>query len=159
MRIFLNTEIHRIMNMNQYVKQKMNLEFGYHMEFYCEEMCGSEERDDGTIEDFKLMFDLLPAPPLVLEFVAEAVAEARTSYDEAVAWRMDLDAVDIPYYNYEYLHNTNIKIDMIKNIERNEILDVVVRPLQIKMKEMLNSPHTKRGRAFIEKQIEWAFEE
>ena len=59
MRIFLNTEIHRIMNMNQYVKQKMNLEFGYHMEFYCEEMCGAEERDDGTIEDFKLMFDLL----------------------------------------------------------------------------------------------------
>ena len=147
------------MNMDQYVKQKMNLEFGYHMEYYCEEMCGSADYDDGTIEDFELMFQILPAPPLVLEFVAGAVAEARTSYDEAVAWRMDLDAVDTPYYNYEYLHNPNIKIDMIKNIERNEILDVVVRPLQIKIKEMLYSPHTKRGRAFIEKQISWAFEE
>ena len=149
------------MNMNQYVKQKMNLEFGYHMEFYCDEMCGSEERDDGTIEDFKLMFDLLPAPPLVLEFVAEAVAEARQKWMSSPWAVLDMwRVVDRPpYYNYEYLHNTNIKIDMIKNIERNEILDVVVRPLQIKMKEMLNSPHTKRGRAFIEKQIEWAFEE
>ena len=121
----------------------MNLEFGYIMEFYCEEMCGSADYEDGTIEDFDLMFQIV----------------ADTDYDEVVAWMADLAANPPPYYNYEYLHNTNIKIDMIKNIERNEILDVVVRPLQIKMKEMLNSPHTKRGRAFIEKQIEWAFEE
>ena len=31
-------------------------------------------------------------------------------------------------------------------------------PLQIKIKEMLYSPHNRRGRAFIEKQIDWAFE-
>ena len=158
------------MNMNQYAKQKMNLEFGYIMEFYCEEMGGAEERDDGTIEDFKLMFDLLPQAECVEEFVEEGVVRRahhqhvfgpphHTSYDEAVAWKLEIEAQPQPYYNYEYLHNTNIKIDMIKNIERNEILDVVVRPLQIKIKEMLNSPHTKRGRAFIEKQIEWAFEE
>ena len=35
---------------------------------------------------------------------------------------------------------------------------VAIRPLQIKMKEMLNSPHNKRGKAFIESQISWAFE-
>ena len=150
----------------QYAKQKMNLEFGYIMEFYCEEMGGAEERDDGTIEDFKLMFDLLLDEwDHVEEFVEEAVAEVAEARQKwmsspwAVAWMADLAANPPPYYNYEYLHNTNIKIDMIKNIERNEILDVVVRPLQIKIKEMLNSPHTKRGRAFIEKQISWAFEE
>tara|TARA_R110002012_G_scaffold58394_1_gene151508 strand:- start:4900 stop:5205 length:306 start_codon:yes stop_codon:yes gene_type:complete len=54
---------------------------------------------------------------------------------------------------------THIRVDIIKNIERDAVLEAVIRPLQIKMKEMLNSPHTRRGKAFIENQISWAFGE
>ena len=39
-----------------------------------------------------------------------------------------------------------------------ENLIKTILPLQKKIKEMLNSPHNRRGRAFIEKQINWAFE-
>jgi len=53
---------------------------------------------------------------------------------------------------------TQIKFDMIKKIERDSQLGAVIVPLQIKIKEMLYSPHNRRGRAFIEKQIDWAFE-
>ena len=53
---------------------------------------------------------------------------------------------------------THIKFDMIKKIERDSQLGAVIVPLQIKIKEMLYSPHNRRGRAFIEKQIDWAFE-
>ena len=53
---------------------------------------------------------------------------------------------------------TQIKFDMIKKIERDSQLGAVIVPLQIKIKEMLYSPHNRRGRSFIEKQIDWAFE-
>ena len=134
----------------QYAKEKMNLEFGYIMEVYCEYE-GSAE--DGTIEDFTVWFDQIP----YAEEGREGVESAMSELAWAAVWGGGVVAQS--FYNCEYLHNPNIKIDMIKNIERNEILDVVVRPLQIKIKEMLYSPHTKRGRAFIEKQISWAFEE
>tara|TARA_R110002124_G_scaffold110720_1_gene264220 strand:+ start:87 stop:800 length:714 start_codon:yes stop_codon:yes gene_type:complete len=42
--------------------------------------------------------------------------------------------------------------------KRKERFIKIVRALQIKIKEMLYNPHTRRGRAFIKKQIEWAFE-
>ena len=49
--------------------------------------------------------------------------------------------------------------DMIKKIERDTVLEAAILPLQKKIKEMLYNPRTKRGRAFILKKIEWAFEE
>ena len=52
-----------------------------------------------------------------------------------------------------------IKYDMIKKIERDAVLEAAIRPLQIKIKEMLYSPHNRRGKAFIENSISWAFEE
>ena len=55
-------------------------------------------------------------------------------------------------------HEIHIKFDMIKKIERYAQLGAVIVPLQIKIKEMLYSPHNRRGRSFIEKQIDWAFE-
>ncbi len=42
--------------------------------------------------------------------------------------------------------------------KRKEKFIKIVRALQIKIKEMLYNPHTRRGRAFIKKQINWAFE-
>tara|TARA_R110002049_G_scaffold3812_1_gene27818 strand:+ start:205 stop:591 length:387 start_codon:yes stop_codon:yes gene_type:complete len=45
-----------------------------------------------------------------------------------------------------------------KTLRRRLAIEKAIRPLQIKMKEMLNSPHNKRGKAFIESQISWAFE-
>ena len=55
-------------------------------------------------------------------------------------------------------YEEDVNIDMIKKIERDAVLEAVIRPLQIKIKEMLNSPHNRRGRAFIENAISWAFE-
>jgi hypothetical protein len=55
-------------------------------------------------------------------------------------------------------HEKDVKVDMIKKIERETVLEAAIRPLQIKIKEMLNSPHNRRGRAFIENAISWAFE-
>jgi hypothetical protein len=52
---------------------------------------------------------------------------------------------------------THIKFVMIKKIEREAQLGAVIVPLQIKIKKMLYSPHNRRGRAFIDKQIDWAF--
>ena len=67
----------------------------------------------------------------------------------------DIDCGEPHLYPTDLCYNEEIK----RAKERNEILDVVIRPLQRKIKEMLNSPHNRRGVAFIEKQIEWAFEE
>lgn len=52
-----------------------------------------------------------------------------------------------------------INFDRIRKIERDTMLDAVIRPLQLKIKEMLYNPNTKRGKAFILNQISWAFEE
>ena len=61
----------------------------------------------------------------------------------------DLDT-DIEYWKNEF--------KKILEIRRYKLLDIVIRPLQRKIKEMLNSPHNRRGRSFIESEIEWAFE-
>ena len=124
--------------MDQYAKQKMNLEFDDTIEYYWDNKYRTGMRTVDSIWDIGEMFQLLK--------IEKGVATGWAYIEEAHG--PDGHSVD-----------HTIKIDMIKNIERNEILDVVVRPLQIKIKEMLNSPHTKRGRAFIEKQISWAFEE
>ena len=52
-----------------------------------------------------------------------------------------------------------INFDRIRKIERDAVLDAVIRPLQLKIKELLYNPNTKRGKAFILNQISWAFEE
>ena len=52
-----------------------------------------------------------------------------------------------------------INFDRIRKIERDAVLDAVIRPLQLKIKEMLYNPNTKRGKAFILNQISWAVEE
>ena len=58
--------------------------------------------------------------------------------------------VDEQYWKNEY--------KKLLEIRRNKLLDIVIRPLQIKIKKMLYSPYTRRGKAFIEKSIEWAYE-
>ena len=62
-----------------------------------------------------------------------------------------------PYCNEYVWDETHIKFDMIKKIERDAQLGALIVPLQIKIKAMLYSPHNRRGKAFIEKQIDWAF--
>ena len=61
------------------------------------------------------------------------------------------------YYEYD-MNCEKINIDMIEKIERDTILDVVVLPLQKKIKEILYDPNTRRGKAFALNNIAWAFE-
>ena len=58
-----------------------------------------------------------------------------------------------------YTKGYDVNVDMIKKIERDTVLEAAILPLQKKIKEMLYNPRTKRGRAFILKNIEWAFDE
>ena len=55
-------------------------------------------------------------------------------------------------------YDNTLNLTLIKKIERDTILEVVVLPLQKKIKEMLYNPNTRRGKAFALKNIEWAFE-
>ena len=61
------------------------------------------------------------------------------------------------YYEYD-MNYKKINVDMIEKIERDTILDVVVLPLQKKIKEILYDPNTRRGKAFALNNISWAFE-
>ena len=131
--------------MTEFVKQMLNREFTYAVG--CIEdllTCLPLTHPNSTFSDnIGLYFELAHSAP----FSSEGTRRVPSP------WSVDTVGEE-EYQEYE----THIKFDMIKKIERDTQLGAVIVPLQIKIKEMLYSPHNRRGRAFIEKQIDWAFE-
>ena len=95
--------------------------------------CRGQEYDEGVYEN-----------PCIMKNIDEEFTYDNTCLDN---WDRECD---LKYWKNEH--------KKLLEIRRNKLLDIVIRPLQIKIKKMLYSPNTRRGRAFIEKSIEWAYE-
>ena len=126
--------------MVSYIKRTMNTEFKDCLDLY--KGCSGSDWFDPEYDREEDEFDFKTYKKFVKQEVGEVDNEYWTQFE---------------YYEYD-MNYKKINVDMIKNIERDTILDVVVRPIQQKIKEILYNPHTKRGRAFAFKNIEWAFE-
>lgn len=154
--------------MTEYTKQMLNREFIDAVTYTEEEWSrDTEEEDwlrDTEEEEWMSQFTeeeglvpWLPQPQFYnrisryFEIIRE---EGEGTRRVPCPWSVDAVGEE-EYQEYE----KHIKFDMIKKLERDAVLDAVIRPLQQKFKEMLYNPNTKRGRAFALKNIEWAFEE
>ena len=99
--------------------------------------------------------DKMPSWKLVTDEIEEEEREER-EYEEYCEW---LRLKDIWCGDDETLKEFKAFKAAKAQKEYEENLMKAIRPLQIKIKEMLHNPHNRRGRAFILSQIEWAFEE
>ena len=123
-------------NMVSYIKQKLNRNF-YDMVEYQTEFHNGGGYDDNTEKNI-----LWDNHYTMCAFFQDTLKFAGAMW--ADEWTEKYD-------------NT-LNLTLIKKIERDTILEVVVLPLQKKIKEMLYNPNTRRGKAFALKNIEWAFE-
>ena len=123
-------------NMVSYIKQKLNRNFYDMVEYQTEEYYGGGY-DDNTEKN--LLWD---NHYCMCAFFQDTLKVAGAMW--ADEWTEKYDKT--------------LNLTLIKKIERDTILEVVVLPLQKKIKEMLYNPNTRRGKAFALKNIEWAFE-